>query len=465
MNNRLLQVVVFTPHTFAKLALIAVYFMVRLVEKCVSCNYFKVLRLKKVCYTAVLLFFLILVAPVAGYSLGVLTHEAIIDAAWDNSIVPLLRSRYPRATAEDLKTAHAYAYGGAVSPDMGYYPFGSRLFTNLVHYVRSGDMVDALLKDAADINQYAFALGFLSHYYADNYGHPIAINRSVPLVYRRMKRKYGELTTYEQNKISHIRMELGFDVLQTSKGNYASQAYHDFIGFKVDTAVLGRAFLETYGLDINTVFGNHLQFSIEVFRFTVANIFPIITRSAWASKSSSIIQKDKTATSRSFRYRMRIREYNKEYGKGYKRPGFGATMLSLFIRVFPKVGPTRALRFKAPNAQAENYFDQAFDTILHHYNTGLQHAKATGLRLKDDNFDTGRPAELCEYSLADATCNEWLLKLQDEKFAALTPGIRSNIVTFYGTMNPPGKGRHAKKCNKIYDALQTVSNSHPVPNP
>ena len=220
-----------------------------------------------------------------------LTHEAIIDAAWDKSILPLLKTRYPSATAEDLKNAHAYAYGGAVTPDMGYYPFGSALFTNLVHYVRSGDMVNALLKDANNINEYAFALGFLSHYNADNYGHPLATNRSVPLVYSRMRRKYGTVITYAQNKISHMRMEFGFDVLQTSKGNYASQAYHDFIGFKVDTSVLARAFLETYGLDINEVFGNHLPLAIEVFRFIVANIFPLITKSAWASKSSDILKK------------------------------------------------------------------------------------------------------------------------------------------------------------------------------
>jgi hypothetical protein len=142
-------------------------------------------------------FFCLLPFTVPAY--GVLTHEAIVDASWDHSIVPLLKEKFPGATDSALQEAHAYAYGGAVSPDMGFYPFGSKLFTNLVHYVRSGDMVDALLRDANTLNQYAFALGFLSHYVADNYGHPLATNRSVPLVYPKLEKKYGHVITYAED--------------------------------------------------------------------------------------------------------------------------------------------------------------------------------------------------------------------------------------------------------------------------
>jgi len=201
----------------------------------------------------ILFVLLISFLPFSVAAFGVLTHEAIVDASWDASIVPLLKKKYPVSTADDLKEAHAYAYGGAVAPDMGYYPFGSAMFTNLVHYVRSGDMVDALLKDATNINEYAFALGFLSHYEADNFGHPMATNRSVPLLYPKLRKKFGNVITYADNRIAHMRMEFGFDVLEIAKGNYVSQAYRDFIGFKVDTAVLSKAFFETYGLSLNEV--------------------------------------------------------------------------------------------------------------------------------------------------------------------------------------------------------------------
>jgi hypothetical protein len=96
-----------------------------------------------------------------GYS--VLTHEAIVDLLWADHIKKLLLKRFPDATDDQLREAHAYAYGGSVIQDMGYYPFGNKEFSNLVHYVRSGDFVIALLHDAGDINEYAFALGALSH--------------------------------------------------------------------------------------------------------------------------------------------------------------------------------------------------------------------------------------------------------------------------------------------------------------
>jgi hypothetical protein len=271
--------------------------------------------------------------PFSLSALGVLTHEAIIDASWEKSIVPLLKSKYPAATDSMLTDAHAYAYGGAVAPDMGYYPLGSKLFTNLVHYVRSGDMVIALLKNATNINEYAFALGFLSHYYADNYGHPLATNICVPLVYPKLFKKYGSNVTYAQNRISHLRMEFGFDVLEVAKGNYASQAYRNFIGFKVDTSVLSRAFFETYGLSIDDVSRNHFQLSVETFRWIVANVFPVITKAAWAAKKKYIIQRDSTATSKNFTFKMRQRLYNKQFGKGYKRPGSVATIVSFYTCV------------------------------------------------------------------------------------------------------------------------------------
>src|SRR3569623_2950460 len=250
---------------------------------------------------------------------------------------------------------------------MGFYPFGSKLFTNLVHYVRSGDFVDVLLRDANTLNEYAFALGFLSHYVADNYGHPMATNRSVPLVYPKLEKRYGHVITYAEDKIAHMRMEFGFDVLEIAKGNYASQDYHNFIGFKVDTTVLAKAFRETYQLDINRVFKNHFQLSVETFRWIVANIFPTLTKAGWVAKKKTIKKNDTTKATKHISYKMRQKQYDKQFGKGYQRPGFKAALLSYLIRVLPKVGPLRALRFKAPTPQSEKYLEQSIDTVLHHY--------------------------------------------------------------------------------------------------
>ncbi|HLI92447.1 MAG TPA: zinc dependent phospholipase C family protein, partial [Puia sp.] len=185
---------------------------------------------------------------------SILAHEALIDSCWATSIRPLLLAKFPGATEAQLKTAHAYAYGGAIAPDIGYFPFGSPFFTNLVHYVRSGDFVNALLADARDLNEYAFAIGFLSHYMADRYGHSLATNKSVPLLYPKVRKKYGNWVTYEENHLAHKRVEFGYDVLQTVEGDYTKIAYHDFIGFEISDGLLERAFTEVYGLDIHKVF-------------------------------------------------------------------------------------------------------------------------------------------------------------------------------------------------------------------
>src|SRR6516162_2856143 len=106
--------------------------------------------LKKPC----LLFSLFLTICVPNlYSYSVLTHEAIVDSAWTDTIEPMLKARFPRITDRDLKEAHAYAYGGSIIQDMGYYPFGSKFFTDLAHYVRSGEFVASMLRDAVSLDE------------------------------------------------------------------------------------------------------------------------------------------------------------------------------------------------------------------------------------------------------------------------------------------------------------------------
>src|SRR6185437_8705235 len=106
---------------------------------------------------------LLLLLPSRASAYAVLTHEELIDLTWQDSIVPLLLSRYPNLTPAELENARAYAYGGCVIQDLGYYPYGDRFFSNLAHYVRSGDFVVALFRNSRNANEMAFAVGALSH--------------------------------------------------------------------------------------------------------------------------------------------------------------------------------------------------------------------------------------------------------------------------------------------------------------
>src|SRR4029077_15590892 len=203
---------------------------------------------------AILVLLAILCAPREAASYSVLAHEANIDALWNTSLRPLLARRFPRATPDEVTRARAYAYGGAVIQDLGYYPFGSHFFRHLVHYTRTGDFVEALIRESHDVNEYAFALGALAHYTADNVGHPDGVNRAVAMMYPKLRAEHGDSVTYADSPATHVIVEFSFDVVQAAGGGYVSDMYQSFVGFQVAKPVLERAFLATYGLEVKDVF-------------------------------------------------------------------------------------------------------------------------------------------------------------------------------------------------------------------
>src|SRR6478736_7444059 len=297
-----------------------------------------------------LVFFLSFPTNSAAYA--VLAHEAIIDSVWNTDLRPLLLKRFPNATPEEIKQAHGYAYGGAIIQDMGYYPHGSFFFSDLAHYVRSGDFVLALLRDSRDLNGYAFALGALAHYAADNDGHPIGTNRAVPILYPKLKKKFGDSVTYEQDKLAHVKTEFGFDVIAVARGRYAPDSYHDFIGFGVSVPLLEQAFQETYGLDLKTVLTNEDEV-LGSYRHAVSQLLPKATRIAWSLKKDEILKDQPSMTKRKFLYNLSRASYQKNWGKSYRPPTFWERFLALLTRILPKVGPLKVLQLKTPTPAAE----------------------------------------------------------------------------------------------------------------
>ena len=376
-------------------------------------------------FTIILFFY---ATPCFAYS--VLTHEAVVDANWDKVLVPLIKQKFPAITVEELKTARAFAYGGCVMPDLGYYPYGSKLFTNLIHYVRSGDFVVNLIEEASNINEYAFALGALCHYYADIYGHSIGVNKAVPLIYPEMKTKFGNTVTYADDKTSHLRTEFSFDVLQTARGSYAPQAYHDFIGFQVSKELIERAFLKTYGLEVNDLFGNFDK-AIGSFRWSVKELIPAATRAAWKAKRKEIKKQAPSAVRNSYVYRIGRRNYYKEFGREREKPKFGESIISFLIRIAPKWGPLKILKFRIPNEAAEKKFAESFDTTILNYRYEIARISKGHIELANTDWDTGKKTKQGEYSLADQTYSEWLIKLKEKKFETITSPLKENILSFY----------------------------------
>jgi hypothetical protein len=378
------------------------------------------------------LLILVSALPLRAYS--VLTHEAIVDRNWPGGIKPLLLEHFPGATEEQLREAHAYAYGGAIIQDMGYYPFGSKFFSDLVHYVRSGDFIITLIRDAQDVNEYAFALGALAHYAADNAGHPIAVNRAVPMLYPKLERKFGPDVTYEDNPGAHLKTEFGFDVIEVARGKYASESYHDFIGFKVSKPLLERAFEDTYTISLNSLFKD-LDLALSTFRFTVSQVIPEMTKAAWSAKKKQIQQLEAGMTRRKFVYRISRASYQKEWDSKYERPGLGARFLGFLFRLIPKIGPFKALAFKVPTPEVEKLFIGSFDDTKESYRLLLLEVKENRLQLQNENFDIGRPTRRGDYKMADESYSKLLERL--DKASTIPPDLRANILAFYKDSDGP----------------------------
>ncbi len=391
----------------------------------------------------------IMVCSIPGPAYSVLTHEQIVDLVWQDQLRPMLLLRFPQATPDEVKHAHAFAYGGSLVQDMGYYPFGKKYFSDLLHYVRTGDFVTALLQESTDINEYAFALGALAHYSSDNMGHP-TINHVVAIEFPKLKAKYGNEVTYADDPKAHIRTEFGFDMVQVAKNRYTSDSYHDFIGFEVAQPLLERAFLKSYGLKLSDVLGDEDR-AIGSFRRAVSAFIPKLTKAALLNRRADIVRDTPNFDRRKFLYHLSRANYEKEWGKGYNRPSFGVRVLAFFLRAVPKVGWASALAFKIPSTQTEDMYIKSVNRTVDNYQTLLKEQQKGDLRLPDTDCDTGRATSGAEYSLADSTYARLLDDLSTNNFPQLTPELQANILEFYSNLNAPF---HTKKNRKSWASTE-----------
>jgi hypothetical protein len=378
---------------------------------------------------------LVLLPAHTAFSYFVLTHEAIIDSTWDSAIKPLLLKRFPASTADQLTEAHGYAYGGSIIQDLGYYPFGSKFFSDLTHYVRSGDFIVNMIRESQDLDEYAFALGALAHYAADNNGHRMATNVSVPLLYPSLRVKFGPTITYADDPFSHTKTEFGFDVFQAAKGRYASDAYKAFIGFQVAKPVLQRAFQDTYGLRIEQVFFN-VDLAIGSYRRAVGTVLPALTKVAWQIKGPEIRKDAPGITRKKFLYNLSRSSYEKNWGATYRRPGVRSRMLTGFFRIVPRAGPFKALAFKRLTPETEKLYMAGFNASIDRYRELLAGVGAGGLNLPKDNLDVGAATRAGGYKLADAAYATLLHKL-DGHHTDMPQDLRRDILAFYQDLSLP----------------------------
>ncbi|HEY4816296.1 MAG TPA: zinc dependent phospholipase C family protein [Candidatus Acidoferrum sp.] len=405
---------------------------------------------------------LVLMCGSGSLAYSVLTHEQIVDLVWTDQLSPLLLKRFPTLTEDQLKVAHGYAYGGAVIQDLGYYPFGSVEFSNLVHYVRSGDFVRELLLQSQDANEYAFALGALAHYAADIAGHP-AVNQAVSIQYPKLRAKYGNSVRYAQDHTAHLKTEFGFDMVQVAKNRYASQQYHDFIGFQVSKPLLERTFPVVYGVELKDVL-THEDLAVGSYRFAVSRLIPQMTKIALRTHKKDIMQETPNFAKRKFLYRLSRSDYEKEWGKDYKKDGFKVRLFAILLRYMPKIGPFKALAFNNPTAQTEDLYFKSINTTVDQYRIFLEQVRTDSLKLANADFDTGKETKAAEYSLTDETYAKLLGQLAERKFDLTSPDLRDNVLNFYADLSLPLETKKdSVRWQSVLTALDQLKLSAPAP--
>jgi hypothetical protein len=412
---------------------------------------------------AVALLLIVLVCRGGSSAYSVLTHEEIVDLLWTDEIRPLLLKRYPGLSEDQIKEAHAYAYGGAVIQDLGYYPFGSSEFSNLVHYVRSGDFVRELLLESTDVNEYAFALGALAHYTSDITGHSVAVNQAVAIEYPKLRAKYGKSVTYAEDRTAHLKTEFGFDMIQVAKNRYASQQYHDFIGFQVSKPLLERVFPVVYGLEIKDVLA-HEDLAIGSYRFSVSRMIPEMTKVALQTHKKDMMRERPDFAKKEFLYRLSRSDYEKEWGKDYTKPGFGTRLLSTLLRYMPKIGPFKGLGFKNPTPQTEDLYFKSINLTVDQYRTFLHAVGTDSLLLPNCDLDSGQVTKAAEYSLTDDTYAKFLDQLSARKFDRTSPELRTNILNFYADLSVPIETKKNQvRWQSVLTELDQLKSAAPVP--
>jgi Zinc dependent phospholipase C len=445
-----------------------------------------------------------------AYSL--LTHEQLIDLTWNDSIVPLLLSRYPSLTPAQLEHARAYAYGGCVIQDIGYYPFGDQFFSDLTHYVRTGDFVVNLFRNAGNPDELAFAIGALSHYIGDAEGHSLATNLAVPVEFPKLEEKYGPVVNYAEGKTQHVRTEFAFDVNELDHGRMAPLRYQKHVGLMVPVRQLALAYYQTYGLTRGFSRRGEQHINVGGYRFSVRSFIPDIAQAIAILHRHSEPADIETPETVELHKEVKAMAAENHWDTYQRKPGIGTYSLAGLIFILPKIGPLRMASIKGPTVHTQSEYDhsvwvstEALRRVLarftpppHRRPSAAQAASAdthsqpppsrplpedpvsrplvphdppdSRHPLKNRDLDTGNVVQPGGYPLTDQTYAKLLHLLAHRPNRAIPPGIKNDIQAYYANLDLPiTTKKDPEKWKQVMADLETLktmaTSAEPVPYP
>lgn len=428
--------------------------------------------------------------PAGAYS--VLTHEQLIDLSWRSAIAPLLLSRFPNLTPEELRRAHSFAYGGCVIQDAGYYPFGNGFFSDLTHYVRSGDFVRSLFRNARNADELAFAIGALSHYVGDSIGHSVAVNRAVALEFPKLAARFGPSVSYAESKDAHGRVEFAFDINQIVKERLPPSAYLHYIGFRVPRAQLAAAFAETYGLPVQGILGLYRE-ALPSYRFGARSFIPAFAYAEAFLHRHDFPAEEPGPELEEYQENMNRLHPESDWHRYRKKPGLRTHLLAGLIAVLPKIGPISILAIKGPTLETEKMYLQSVNRSVATLSgllddlskpelpasaaqseepqfpatsdrTGLRKVPAAVL-LPNRDLDTGMRVRPGGYPLTDKTYAKLLNRLAETPAAPIPAGLKEDILQYYADPDAPIVTRkNRKKWAAVQRELRILMSAPTIPH-
>jgi hypothetical protein len=374
-----------------------------------------------------------------AYSL--LTHEQLIDLTWQGSIAPLLRSRYPNITEAELKEARAYAYGGCAIQDIGYYPFGDVFLSELTHYVRTGDFIANLFREAHNANELAFAIGALSHYIGDTVGHSEATNLAVPEEFPKLEAMYGPVVTYAEDKHAHVQTEFAFDINEIAHGRFAPFRYLQRVGLRVPVAQLAAAFYDTYGLGDPFSKTRKRRINVRGYRFAVRSFLPRIAYAVTILNRDHMPQDSHSAEFQKMAMEAARVASENDWQAYRRRPGIFTYSLAGVIYILPKFGPLKLVAVKGPTQATEEDYVRSVNRSTDALRSALARFGGPKPGLENRDLDTGSMTQPGGYKLTDETYATLLHRLVSEPHSPIPAGVKADVLGFYADPNAPIYGK------------------------
>jgi hypothetical protein len=410
---------------------------------------------------------LLAATPAVPYS--VQTHQELIDLAWKQSIQPILLKQYPTLTKAQLQEAHAYAYGGCTIQDFGYYPFANAFFSDLTHYVRSGDFVLSLLHNAHTADELAFAIGSLSHYIGDTFGHSTVINLAVPVEFPKLVPKYGSNINYAENPHAHVQTEFAFDINQLSKGHFAPTDYMKSVGLEVPRDLLRKSFFETYGLNLPDIIGSK-ENSIRIYRNAVHDFLPNIARAETILHKKSFPTDTPSPDLDDLRKDLSQAAADNNWDAYRKNPGVTSHMYAGFLYILPKVGTLKMLSIKGPTSETEILYIKSLNRTIKALRFVLTNYDQIDRYIPNRDLDTGLVVKPGGYPLTDRTYAKLLSMITAHPDKVIPNQLKHDITAYYSdpeapiiTKKDPEKWAQVQANLKTLATMKTIGELDPLP--